>query len=162
WPSFWAELCAREATDIVVATEGTKIDGVLEVLETWRGDLARGETVDVPELSAFAADATRIVFSWAGRDGWAKVLDSGERDPREGTPVTGSRMVLFLKRIGDDPGQSKLICPSDKPRWAGCGWGGMDRSVVWVEGETVYAFVQIYKVANSALVPKGTEKALHE
>jgi hypothetical protein len=41
-PSFNLQNCSWHATHVVVATEGEKIDGVLKVLESWKGDLAPG------------------------------------------------------------------------------------------------------------------------
>ena len=42
-PSFNLDESAWHATHIVVVSEGQKIDGELRVLESWHGDLRRGE-----------------------------------------------------------------------------------------------------------------------
>lgn len=136
-PSFQLEQCSKDATDIVLATEGDKIDGELEVLETWRGGLARGEKILIPALAAFEEPATRAIH--------------GDFGPTEDARrhVTGARMVLFLKRAGT--------------RWvAASNWGDMMVSVVWVERDTVYAFQQIVNPGDSVLVSLATsEKDFH-
>lgn len=53
-PSFSLEESAWKATDIVVAFEGDVIDGKLQVLEAWKGDLKKGNSLDVPEMKVFA------------------------------------------------------------------------------------------------------------
>lgn len=47
---------AWQATDIVVVAEGEVNDGNVEVLETWKGNLARGARITVPALAAFAEE----------------------------------------------------------------------------------------------------------
>jgi hypothetical protein len=47
---------AWKATDVVIVTEGEVTDGNVEVLETWKGDLARGARISVPALAAFAGE----------------------------------------------------------------------------------------------------------
>ena len=46
-PSFRLDLSAWRATDIVVVTS-TPDDGVFEVAESWKGELAVGEKVTLP------------------------------------------------------------------------------------------------------------------
>jgi hypothetical protein len=40
--SFSLDECAWHATHIVVVTEGKKIDGIVDVIESWKGDLMKG------------------------------------------------------------------------------------------------------------------------
>ena len=61
-PSFYAEECSWRATDIVVVSEGKKIDGIFEVLETWKGDLQPGETITIPEMAEFKAKDARLMI----------------------------------------------------------------------------------------------------
>src|SRR5215470_749412 len=85
-PSFSPEASGWRATDIVVVTEGGEIDGVLKILETWKGDLKPGQTIIVPELAEFRTDEARSVDkSW----------DSNPK--KELRYVTGQRMILFLR-----------------------------------------------------------------
>src|SRR5262249_53146583 len=60
-PSFQLDSCAWAATHVIVVTEGARIDGVVEVLESWAGDLKKGDTITVPELAEFAPEAKRRV-----------------------------------------------------------------------------------------------------
>ena len=50
-PSFRPQESTWLATDIVVVTEGEKIDGVVQVIETLKGDLKPGATLTLPELA---------------------------------------------------------------------------------------------------------------
>ena len=86
-PSFHLEHSAWEATHVVVVTEGKKIDGVVEVLESWKGDLKKGDSFTLTELAAFAPAEARVV---------AKPLFGKDDGPT--IRVTCSRMVLFLKQ----------------------------------------------------------------
>lgn len=88
-PSPQLDVRAWQATDIVVVSEGAEIDGNVEVLETWKGRLTRGERIDVPELAAFASEESR------------KVSKVWLIDEPVAPPVTGMRMLLFLIRGGD-------------------------------------------------------------
>lgn len=139
-PSFDEESCAKNATEIVVATEGNKVDGELEVLETWKGSLAKGTKIVVPDLASFEEAGTRAIWR-----GWREDKDQPTKH------VTGQRMVLFLKGA---PGA-----------WRSANsWGReMKVSVVWVETDAVYGFVQVMNPGDSVLVPVAkTEKELHD
>lgn len=46
-PSFGQESCSWYATHIVVVSEGDKIDGNVEVLESWKGDLKKGDRMSI-------------------------------------------------------------------------------------------------------------------
>lgn len=84
-PSFSFADSTWNATDIIVATEGGAIDGKLQVLEVWKGNLRMGNNIVVPELAAFAPKTKRTVT-------WIRV-----KNPPL-IYVTGSRLILFLKR----------------------------------------------------------------
>src|SRR5262245_63476344 len=104
-PSFHLDACAWSATHIVVVTEGEKIDGVVEVLESWKGDLKKGERITVPELAAFAPDAARAISKGSYGD-----------DTKLPARVTCSRMALFLIRS-----QEKAADGSGKTTWLPAG-----------------------------------------
>lgn len=59
-PSFMPEESSWRATDIVVVTEGKEIDGVVQVIETWKGELKPGSTLTIPELAEFKAKRCAI------------------------------------------------------------------------------------------------------
>ena len=86
-PSSWT------ATDIVVAREAEPGDEKLSVLETWKGRLAAGDTLVVPEMRRFAEARSRTVVPWALR-----------KETKPPVVVSGKRMVLFLKRAPADDG----------------------------------------------------------
>ena len=142
--SFSLECCAWNASHIVVATEGERIDGVLEVVESLHGGLGRGERLELPELALFAEEKQRIIHAWPG--------SPDDLDPK---PVTGLRMVLFLKASPPAPagvagGEGVRMGPDCwKPA---AGWGGMKMSVVWIERGRVYALVQVQNPGPSILI----------
>jgi hypothetical protein len=117
-PQFQLDASAWLATDIVVVTEGESIDGRVEVLQSWKGDLKPGDSITVPALAAFASAESRAVSKW---------FDQSEAVPRI---VSGSRMILFLIRKGDG--------------WhAADAWSSEIRvSTAWIEGDQVFAFNQ--------------------
>lgn len=124
-PSFHLEICSWEATNVVVVTERDVIDGEVVVLESWKGALAAGERITVPELAAFAAAERRAVAPRWGR-----------RDEAGPALVTGRRMILFLT-----PHPHSLACKSV--------------GVAWVEGGELFAFVQTMNPGPSVLIAIG-------
>ena len=149
-PSFGGHTCTWDATHIVVVTEGEKIDGVVEVQESWKGDLKKGDVITVPQLAAFAPNEKRLI---------AERLFQDER-PGRLTSVTCSRMVLFLIKDEETDGAGAL-----KVTWfpANLYWKKMDVSVLWVEQKQVFGFWQQENPGPSELIPFGkTEGQLHE
>jgi len=129
-PSFNLHSCAWDATDIVVVTEGDAIDGEVLVLETWKGELRRGERLTIPELAAFAPEESRKVAEpWLRRD--------NDDVPKN---VTGGRMVLFLIRENDQ------WLPADQLSKE------MNVSTVWIENDQTIAFFQQINPGPSELV----------
>jgi len=151
-PSFVLEICSWRATHIVVATEGEKIDGVFRVLEAWKGDLAVGEIIRIPELAAFNSKKERTIDFWQGENGRL----SG---PLE---VTGERVVLFLRdgnqvtpdteKVGGE--ESRIVRLSSVPsRWMSANSMSEEIkvSMVWIEQGDVYGFVQLMNPGPSSL-----------
>jgi hypothetical protein len=134
-PSFDEDGCAWDATHVVVVTEGAAIDGAVEVLESWKGDLKRGDRLTVPELARFARRKARAVGK----------LDDGGDDDRPAR-VTGARMALFLIRAR--PGAPGT------PVWrpANLAWGKMEVSVAWFERGKAYAVFQQFNPAPSEIL----------
>jgi hypothetical protein len=139
-PSFNVESCAWFATHVVVVSEGEKIDGSLTVLESWKGDLAPGEVISVPELAAFSTKSSRLIK----RPFW-------DRSTEPQQYVTGDRMILFLK---EKPRAKSEEDESVRVRsWASANrWGDMNVSVLWVEGGQTYAFIQVMNPGDSLLI----------
>lgn len=136
-PSFSPEECSWRATDIVVVTEGQKIDGVFEVLETWKGDLKPGETIAIAEMAEFAPRDTRLIHTL---DSWY----NQEKQPSE--YVTGERMILFLRDAKKVPeeGDRENKVNAGSSRWLAAHSMGseMKYSTVWVEKGKINWFVQ--------------------
>jgi hypothetical protein len=121
-PSFALDDCGWNATHVVVVTEGDRIDGTVEVLESWRGNLRKGDVIHVPELAAFASRESR----WIWNDD--EVYNTGRKlAPGELTHVTCSRMVLFLKWNPEGTDPSKGAWAAAAPE------GGLRVSLAWVE-----------------------------
>lgn len=142
-PSFRLDTCGWHATHVVVVTEGGKIDGAVQVLESWKGDLRKGDRLTLPELASIER---------AISPGWARRVD-----PTLPPHVTGSRMVLFLKRrpLKRDPSKGSWT-PADYTK-------EMRVSVAWIEQGRVYAYVQEINPGPSRLVSlRMTEEALRE
>lgn len=108
-PRFVLDECAWHATHVVVATEGASIDGRFTVLESWVGALAKDEEIRVPRLATLAPLETRKA--------------------RDGSHVTGARMVLFLKFDA----QSRAWGSSSDGR-------AEEECVCWIEGAGAYAY----------------------
>lgn len=147
-PSFQLDLYAWNASHIVLATEGKKIDGLLEVLESWKGDCRPGEKLIIPELAAFEAEASRVV---------AKGLFDRDNDAKRPTHVTGSKMILFLCRSHspdrkNDPPSARWISALGVYGLEGY---GLKVSVVWIERGHAYAFQQENNPGPCQLVALG-------
>jgi Surface antigen variable number repeat len=150
-PSFNLETCSWNATDIVVATEGKRIDGVFSVLESWKGDLNPGDTIRVPELASFQPEPSRAIS-----DAWYQK----EKSPH--LVVTGERMILFLKR---DSHESAPETDNGNPRSApSINWRSasffdeMNVSVVWIEQGQAFGFVQMMNPGPSLLIRLGASE----
>lgn len=103
------------ATDIVVATQGTAVDGNLdgnfEVIETWRGSLEKGAELSVPRLSKPA-------------------VYGGTEVPR------GGSVVFFLREVRPG-GQGDVRSSTDTWKAAGeC----LEVSITWLRRGRVFAF----------------------
>jgi len=142
-PSFSLRFSALKATHIAVVTDGRRIDGELEVLECWKGDLAKGDSVVMPELAQFANRESREVQL---------------QDRRNPIRVTGDRMIVFLVKSiepTEERGRDK-DAPAGRVRWLpaampeyqtvfGGEWSQPDESsraracVVWLDRGSVFA-----------------------
>ncbi len=128
----------------IVVVETTPIDGAFDVVESWKGDLAVGSRVVIPEL---IPPASSIPIS--GYPKWWRPDDQSgvvERIPKQ--PV-GSRIVLFLTRKKNESGGGT---GTKKPEWSGWATGtgadSMKISAVWVDGDITYSFTQLWNTSS--------------
>ncbi|MGA2233374.1 MAG: hypothetical protein ABSH22_20925, partial [Tepidisphaeraceae bacterium] len=128
-PSFNADLCIEDATEIVVASQAS--NGELSVLEVWKGDLKKGEKLTLSHLPAIPLEAR-----------------SNPRGVAFDKSNDGVRIVLFLKPSVD---------PSLHDRYTGAAtliWTGQisdetRTSAVWILGSTAWAFKQMHDPGDS-------------
>ena len=121
-PSFDLDSCSWRATHVVVVSEGEIIDGAVEVLESWAGDLKPGDTLAIPELAAFAPEKARTIApAFRGKK------------PDQPALVSGARMILFLVK-SEETGKTKWLA-------ADAIYKTMQVSVVWIEGGMAYATI---------------------
>ena len=93
-PSFSLDGCSWSATHIVLV-QTTPTDGAFSVVESWKGDLKPGDSLEVPELKP-NKDAVPISSNQEPQGfGSEDAQRISEQIPRQ--PV-GSRMILFLKK----------------------------------------------------------------
>jgi hypothetical protein len=133
-PSFRLEECSKNATDIVVVARGDRFDGIVEVEESWKGDLMKGDRIALPDLAAFESEKARAI---------AKRL-LAEDDLQRPKYVTCARMVLFLIRKKEKTSDAVF-----KPASV---FGQIRVSLAWIENERVYAFGQELNPGKSALL----------
>ncbi|HEX3473320.1 MAG TPA: hypothetical protein VHT28_19220 [Silvibacterium sp.] len=123
----------------------TPIDGTFEVVESWKGDLPVGEQIIIPELRPTAND---IPISRNPKPPDYARGDS-ELIPRE--PV-GSRMILFLKNNTDERAPANGTGETEGRVWKPSNMlGSMKASVVWIDGDQSYCFIQLLNPGPSVL-----------
>lgn len=152
-PSFQLQTSSWRATEIVVVTEDKEIDGVVKVLESWKGDLKIGQLITIPELEEFKAEKARMVHQWP-------LQKSSEF-------VSGARMILFLRDAtkaptdsDDDALQNDEVKSAQRWKAANSAGHEMRYSTVWIDKGKAYCFVQIMNPGPSVLVGCGNEAEL--
>src|SRR5262245_24105172 len=142
-PSFYLDGCGWEATHVVVVDLGEKIDGKAVVLEPWKGDLRKGDRLNLPGLAAFADPKTRAL---------GKPL-VGDPPPDGPTQVSGRRVVLFLRwqPRRDDSSKGDWL-PASR-------FGGLPVSMAWVEKGQAFAVVQRENPGPSEMIPLDLTEA---
>jgi hypothetical protein len=138
-PSFSLDHCSWNATHIVLVQTSAK-DGVFSVVESWKGDLKPGDSLEVPELKpnkdAVPMSSDRKPQGFGSQD----TRGISEQIPRQ--PV-GSRMILFLKKKEEGGVASRSAGNTTGTQWEPASrWGGMKVSALWIDGEKSYCFVQ--------------------
>lgn len=126
-PNFSLDQCSWNATHIVLVQTTTK-GGLFSVVESWKGDLKRGDSLEVRELKP-DADAVSI----------SSYPKPSEQIPRQ--PVD-SRMVLFLRR-GEQDGATSWEPASSS--------GEMKVSALWIQRGKAFCFRQGMDSGPSAL-----------
>jgi hypothetical protein len=146
-PSFELDYCAWYSTHVVVV-EVTAKDGVLSVVESWKGELRPGEHISIPELTpAFGAKPISLYPTKTNFFAYDKAR-LGEQIPRQ--PV-GSRMVLFLKS-GEGSEVSRTTNTNSVEKWRPADlFDEMKTSTAWIDGEQVYSFQQLINPGASKL-----------
>lgn len=145
-PSFQPEESAWLATDIVVVTEGKAIDGVVQVIETLKGDLKPGAILTLPELAEFKAKEARLIDNGS----WLKT--GPDRF------ITGNRMILFLRDQTKIPAEDEEQNGSVETEGKSLRWSGahplareIKYSTAWIEEEKLYALFQLTNPGPSVL-----------
>ena len=155
-PSFSLDHCTWHATHIVVTTEGDKIDGKLTVLESWRGDLRPGEVISISELASFKSRSFREIKTSP------LMFDARSDEPKK--YVTGSRMILFLKKKDQSPDKSPIRANNSQPldQWEPASQN-INVSVLWIEGDQSFAFIQVMNPGDSILTYyRDSEKEIRD
>ncbi|HMG84756.1 MAG TPA: hypothetical protein VK574_03395 [Terracidiphilus sp.] len=131
-------------------------EGTFVVDEVWKGDLRPGARLAVPVLIP-SDDAVSLSFYMNFSQNLSGVWTNADRGsiaekiPRE--PV-GSQMILFLESKPSN---------SQEPRWEPGNWmGSMKASVVWIEGDQLWSFVQVINAGPAILQRTGTLQNLKE
>ncbi len=147
-PSFSLEDCSWNSTHIVLV-QTTSDDAVFSVVESWKGDLHRGNSVTIPELKP---DRNAV---------WISTLQNPEKFAFQGTreaveqipkqPV-GSRMILFLKSASITRANPRSAENGIATRWEPVpAFGGMKVSAIWIKGRKSFCFRQWMNPGPSAL-----------
>jgi hypothetical protein len=142
------ERCAKLATDIVVATEGDSIDGHIIVLETLKGELNPGENLVIPELAGFSFEEARTI-------GCLGLPPRADDMPMEKQYVTGSRMILFLRKNSMASDENRTST-DDLPLWVGIDDRSIYQSIIWIEGKHTFAFYDVTSFDGVLKSERGT------
>jgi len=153
-PSFGGG-CEWNATDIVVVAQGKNADGVVTVLETWHGQLAKGEQIHVAGLPQAPI---RVSTGWEGL--------FNRESAEEPKWVGGERIILFLKPVEIKPDAripllqviEERSLPPDIKKFRGAsfwesGYNSAISSAVWFEQGQAYTFMQMMNPGPSELHP---------
>jgi len=147
-PSFDLDHNAWEATHILMV-ETTLQDDTFEVVESWKGDLQPGQRITIPELRPGAGG---VPISPYPGDEWYQDDDNSTstKIPKQ-TP--GSRLVLFLKRGNQAQPSLDANGQEESPEWVPANlFHDMKTAAVWIDGATLYCFVQTMNPGPSVLV----------
>ena len=146
-PSFSLDGCSWSATHIVLV-QTTAEDGIFSVVESWKGDLKAGASLEIPELkpnkNAVPISSYPKPLGFDSQD----AQGVSEQVPRQ--PV-GSRMILFLKREEEGGAVAPSAGNTTGTQWEPVSRGGMKVSVLWIDGGKSFCFRQWMNPGPSAL-----------
>ena len=144
-PTFDLDSCSWNATHIVLV-QTTANDVVFSVVESWKGDLQPGESLELPELKP---NQNAVPISSYPKPAGFDLQDRmgiSEQIPRQ--PL-GSQMILFLK-------EQDVSGAGTPAKWGAASlWGGMKVSVLWIDGGKTFCFQQQENPGPSALLQCG-------
>ncbi len=147
-PSFSLDGCSWSATHIVLV-QTTPEDGVFSVVESWKGDLKPGDSLEIPELKPNRSAVPISSFPKPQGFGSEDAQGVSEQIPKQ--PV-GSRMILFLKKKKASGAASPLVENATGTRWEPVPtFGGMKVSALWIDGGKGFCFRQWMNPGPSAL-----------
>lgn len=126
------EVCANLASHVVIVSVSDNFNGELIVRDSWKGDLKPGQIINIPELKSFKSLESRSIQCPDS------ILLCGQDGPQQ--YVTGSRLILFLKkRIAPIKNESGARTGSG-PAWDGVDRLSITQTIIWIEGEESFAF----------------------
>lgn len=141
-PSFDLDQCSWDATHIVLV-QTTANEDVVSVVESWKGDLKPGDSIEIPELKP--NENAVPLSSHPKPPGFDLPDKSGISEQIPRLPI-GSRMILFLKKQeGSDAGTPM--------KWGPASRGGMKVSALWIDGGKAFCFQQRMNPGPSELSP---------
>jgi hypothetical protein len=134
---------------LCVLVQTTPEDGAFSVVESWKGDLKPGDSLEIPELkpnkNAVPISSNQKPQGFASED----AEGVSEQIPRQ--PV-GSRMILFLKKKEQSDAASPSAGNSARTQWGPAyTFGGMKLSALWIDGGKGFCFRQVMNPGPSAL-----------
>ena len=136
-PSFSLGGCLWSATHVALV-QTTPKDGAFSVVESWKGDLKPGDSLEIPELkpnkNAVPISSNQKPQGFASED----AQGVSEQIPRQ--PV-GSRMILFLKKKEESGAASPSAGNSTGTHWEPADtFGGMKLSALWIDDGKAFVF----------------------
>lgn len=153
-PEFRLDLATWDASDIVVATEGDKIDGILQVQETWKGGLNVGQDIEIPEI----AKVNRPI-SVLRRLKINDKLSTIGPDPNHPSSASATRLVLFLISAKSLVDKGVQVSGNTKI-WIGASlFNDIPTSIVWIEKGNGYAALRAYGGNSFSGLTEGAFKA---
>lgn len=135
-PSFMPDYSSWHSTDIVLVT-ATKRDGEFDVVESWKGELHSGDHVLIPELKP---KANAIPVWLYPDDGFPREGSVSTEIPKQ---LPGAQLLLFLRRSSSSS-PTKHAQQGTRRQWMPSNlFNDMKSSVVWIDGSSLYRFIQM-------------------
>jgi hypothetical protein len=147
-PSFSLDGCSWDATHIVLV-QTTARDGVFSVVQSWKGDLKPGDSLEVPQLKPDGKAVPISKYPKPEGFGFSDTQVIAQQIPRQ--PV-GSQMILFLKKKQEGGSAPASAGNATDTQWQPTGnWSGMKLSALWIDGGKGFCFRQWANPGPSAL-----------